>query len=170
MSIDERTLLSYARLLEMNEFGDFMSFLSGHITNGEFTANRLTTTENTSQINVTFTNAKKKRSVTLNLHEQTDSTETLLVFSKLLFQLYTCNSQLHADLRTSRKRVEELSSKRSGALINPAEQHSTTAPSSQTKVENSKALERVKMSLINPVVKRRRAATGVTYGEENDSD
>lgn len=168
--LDERAFQLNARLLDIAELGETMKFLADRIGESDFTlAKGISTDSNTrhesSQINVTFVYPKNKQSITLHLEEVADDGEKALLLSKILSQVSKRNEQMSTELKTQQLRIKELSTKNQHAHPNDQSLLDTNL----SKGNLTKPQERSKMSLINPSTKRRRAATGINY-DEDDSD
>jgi hypothetical protein len=124
------------------------------------------------QVNVTFTHPKNKQSITLQLYEHVDEGEKTSFLSKILLYVYKRNEQLTAEVKTQQMRIKELSSKTQrvqSRLSGGANRNFTgnkTVDSNTQQGNLNKAPERTQMSLINPTIKRRKAATGVDYDDE----
>lgn len=167
-SLDERAFQTNARLLDISELGETMLFLAGRLTEGDFTLTKHAGSINsdvpdeTSQVNVTLTHSKNKQSITLHLREHADEGEKASLLSKILLNVYKRNEQLSAELNAQRAQSRSNAAAAAGNV--------TERKSSDSKSHLAKGQERHQMSLINPTVKRRKAATGVNYGEDNDSD
>lgn len=178
-SLDERAFQLNARLLDISELGETMTFLSDRINEADFTLAKAASTNSdgqyeVSQVNVTFTHPKNKQSITLQLYEHVDEGEKASFLSKVLLHVCKRNEQLSAEVKTQQLRIKELSSKtqrvqsRSGGANRSFDGGKASDPGSQTGGLN-KAPERAQMSLINPSMKRRKAATGVNY-DDDESD
>ena len=178
--MDERAFQINARLLDITELGETMTFLSDRINESDFTLAKAATTNSdgqyeVSQVNVTFTHPKNKQSITLQLYEHVDEGEKSSFLSKILLHVYKRYEQLTAEVKTQQVRIKELSSRaprvqsRSNAGANRSFTGTKTVDSNTQQGNVNKVPERVQMSLINPAIKRRKAATGVDYDEE-DSD
>ena len=162
--LDERALQLNARLLDFTGLSETMTFLCQCITQSDVL---LTKDQNqTSQINATFTNSKNKQSITLHLIEHADENETALFLNRILFHVYQRNEQLTNDIQTQQVRIKELSTK-SQSIENNTNQLFDGNNSKSTNL--TKPQERSKMSIVNPTAKRRKAPTGIIYGED-DSD
>ena len=165
-SLDERAFQTNARLLDISELGETMLFLAGRLNEGDFTLTKHASSINsdvpdeTSQVNITLTHSKTKQSITLHLREHADEAEKASLLSKVLLHVYKRNEQLSAELKAQRAQSRS----------NTAASDLTERKSSDSKSHLAKGQERHQMSLINPAVKRRKAATGVSYGEDDDSD
>ena len=168
--LDERAFQLNGRLLDLVELSETMKFLAERINESDFTLAKVASTNSSnrnelSQMNVTFIHPKNKQSITLQLVELADDSEKTFVLSKILFQVSKRNEQLSAELKSQQIRMKELSSK--SQHVRPEDP--SMLDTNLTKGNLTKPQERAKMSLINPSAKRRRAATGVNYDEE-DSD
>ena len=165
-SLDERAFQTNARLLDISELGETMLFLAGRLNEGDFTLTKHTGSTNsdgpdeTSQVSVTLTHSKNKQSITLHLRENVDESEKASLLSKVLLHVYKRNEQLSAELKAQRAQSRS----------NAAPSDLTERKASDSKGHLAKGQERHQMSLINPTIKRRKAATGVNYGEDDDSD
>ena len=169
-SLDERAFQLNTRLLDLTELNETMLFLSERIKSSDFILTKAISTNNKdqneiSQINVTFTHPKNKQSITLHLSEDTDENEKALVLSKILLHVYKHNEQLLNEVQTQQIRIKELSTKTSQVQYSTNQLFDGNDP----KTNLNKPQDRTKMSLINPTAKRRKAATGVIYGDD-DSD
>ncbi|CAF0807080.1 unnamed protein product [Rotaria sp. Silwood1] len=178
-SLDERAFQLNARLLDITELGETMIFLSERINESDFTLAKAPTTntdgkQEVSQINVTFTHPKNKQSITLQLYENVNDGEKASFLSKIILHVYKRNEQLSAEVKTQQSCIKELSTKtereqsRSSATNRMFDGNKLLDPNDQ-KSNITKSQERTKMSLINPTTKRRKAATRITYDDE-DSD
>ncbi len=170
-SLDERAFQLNARLLDITELGETMIFLSERINQSDFTLAKAVSTNNdgqseVSQVNVTFTHPKNKQSITLQLSELVDEGEKASFLSKILLHMCKTNEQLSAEVKTQQLRIKELSTKTQNGRNFDG---NTLLDSNDQKSITLKSQERTKMSLINPTTKRRKAATGVSYDDE-DSD
>ncbi|CAF1343264.1 unnamed protein product [Adineta steineri] len=179
-SLDERAFQLNARLLDITELGETMIFLSERINEADFTLAKAASTNSdgqyeVSQVNVTFTHPKNKQSITLQLYEHIDEGEKTLFLSKILLHVFKRNEQLLTEVKTQQLRIKELSTKaqrvqsRSSGGGNRTFDGNKLLASNNQKGNINKIQERTQMSLINPTVKRRKAATGVNYDDE-DSD
>jgi hypothetical protein len=167
-SLDERAFQLNARLLDITELSETMSFLSERINESDFTLSKATTTNTNevSQINVIFTHPKNKQSITLQLSEHMNEEEKASFLSKILLQVYKRNEQLSTEVQTQQLRIKELSTKTQHVQYDG----NKLFDSNDQKGNLMKAQERTKMSLINPTTKRRKTATGVNYDDDEDSD
>ena len=173
-SLDERAFQINARLLDIAELGETMTFLCERINEGDFTLAKAASTNSdglceVSQVNVTFTHPKNKQSITLQLYEHIDEGEKALFLSKLLLHVYKRNELLISEVKTQQIRIKELSTKTQraqGRMSGGNRSFSKTRESDSQKDNPMKSQERAQMSLINPSVKRRKAPTGVTYDDE----
>ncbi len=175
-SLDERAFQLNARLLDITELGETMNFLCERINECDFTLAKAASTNSdgqyeVSQVNVTFTHPKNKQSITLQLYEHIDEGEKVSFLSKILLHVYKRNEQLSAEVKTQQIRIKELSTKTqrvqsrlSGGNRNFAGNKSLDSTNPQGNL--NKPPERTQMSLINPTIKRRKAATGVNYDDE----
>lgn len=162
--LDERAFQLNARLLDFTGLTETMTFICQCINQSDFS---LTKDQNqVSQINVTFTNSKNKQSITLHLIEHTDESEKALFLSRILSNVYKRNEQLTNEIQTQQIQIKQLST-RGHSGTNSTTQLFDGNSSKSTNV--TKSQERSKMSIINPTAKRRKAATGINYGED-DSD
>lgn len=178
MSLDERAFQLNARLLDITELGETMTFLSDRIHEADFTLAKAASTNSdgqyeVSQVNVTFTHPKNKQSITLQLYEHVDEGEKASFLSKILLHVHKRNEQLAAEVKTQQIRIKELStkaprfqSKPSGGAMNRANSGTKTVLSNGQSSTLAKVPERAQMSLINPAIKRRKAASGVSYDDE----
>ena len=174
-SLDERAFQINARLLDIAELGETMTFLCERINEGDFTLAKAASTNSdglceVSQVNVTFTHPKNKQSITLQLYEHIDEGEKASFLSKLLVHVYKRNETLASEVKNQQMRIKELSTKTSRAQSgmsggNRSFSNKTLDANSQ-KDNPMKSQERAQMSLINPSVKRRKAPTGVSYDDE----
>jgi hypothetical protein len=157
-----------------------MTFLSDRINESDFTLAKAASTNSdgqyeASQVNATFTHPKNKQSITLQLYEHIDEGEKASFLSKILLHVYKRNEQLTAEVKTQQVRIKELSARaprvqsRLSGGANRSFTGTKTVDSNTQQGNINKAPERKQMSLINPTIKRRKAATGVDYDEE-DSD
>jgi hypothetical protein len=175
-SLDERAFQLNARLLDITELGETMNFLCERINECDFTLAKAASTNSdgqyeVSQVNVTFTHPKNKQSITLQLYEHIDEGEKASFLSKILLHVYKRNEQLTAEVKTQQIRIKELSTKTqrvqsrlSGGNRNFSGNKSLDSNNQQGNL--NKPPERTQMSLINPTIKRRKAATGVNYDDE----
>ena len=180
-SLDERAFQINARLLDIAELSETMTFLSDRINEADFTLAKAASTNSdgqyeVSQTNVTFTHPKNKQSITLQLYEHIDEAEKASFLSKILLHVYKRNEQLAAEVKTQQIRIKELSTKTQRAqsrLSGGANRSFTgnkTLDSNNHQGTLNKPAERAQMSLINPSTKRRKAPTGVTYDDDEESD
>ncbi len=176
-SLDERAFQINARLLDIAELGGTMTFLSDRINESDFTLAKAASTNSdgqyeVSQVNVTFTHPKNKQSITLQLYEHIDEGEKASFLNKILLHVYKRNEQLTTEVKTQQIQIKELSSKtqrvqsRLSGGVNRSFTGNKTLDSSNQQGTLNKAPERTQMSLINPTIKRRKAATGVNYDDE----
>ncbi len=170
-SLDERAFQLNARLLDLTELGETMIFLSERINESDFTLAKGTSTNSNdqnevSQVNVTFTHPKNKQSITLQLYEHVDEGEKTSFLSKILLHVYKHNEQLSNEIKTQQLRIKELSTKTQHGQFDS----NKLLDLSDRKGNMMKPQERTKMSLINPTTKRRKAAKGVNYDDDEDSD
>ncbi|CAF3279934.1 unnamed protein product [Rotaria socialis] len=179
-TLDERAFQLNARLLDLTELGETMTFLAERLNESDFTLVKAASTKivgehNVSQINATFIHSKTKQSITLQLYENMNDAEKAAFLSRLFLHAYKRNEQLSTDIKTQQLRIKELSTK------NEREQSCSTGTggvfdsnqlfnSNNQKIDLIKSQERTKMSLINPTAKRRKKATGISYGDDDDSD
>ncbi|CAF0797727.1 unnamed protein product [Adineta ricciae] len=179
-SLDERAFQLNARLLDIAELGETMTFLSDRINESDYTLAKAASTNSdgqyeVSQVNVTFTHPKNKQSITLQLYEHVDESEKASFLSKVLLHVCKRNEQLAAEVKTQQARIKELSTKtqraqaRSNGSGNRSFNRNGSFDSNDSKGNKNQVPERLQMSLINPTLKRRKAATGVNYDDE-DSD
>ncbi len=169
-SLDERAFQLNARLLDIIELSETMIFLSERINESDFTLDKAVSTKTTdqnevSQINVTFTHPKNKQSITLQLYEHVNEGEKASFLSKILLHVHKCNEQLSAEVKTQQLRIKELSTKTQHAQFDS----NKLFDSNDQKGNLMKVQERTRMSLINPTTKRRKAASGINY-DDDDSD
>ena len=165
-SLDERVFQTNARLLDFSELGQTMTFLAERIQESDFLLSKATAAAADSfSVNVSFTNPKNKNSVTLELYEQTDDGEKALLLSKILLQVYKRNEELNGEVKRQQGRIKELTSKSS----HPGDEGTAGRKSDDSKNSLAKIQERTQRSLINPTVKRRKTAKGVTY-DSDESD
>ena len=152
-----------------------MLFLAERINEGDFSMAKAASTSSdgqyeTSQVNVTFTHPKNKQSITLQLYEHTDEAEKLLFLSKVLLQVCKRNDALNGEVKIQQAKIKELSSKTqrtpTKSSFGNRSFHGTGNGNGNQKTDSSKVPERLQMSLINPAVKRRKTATGVSYDDE----
>jgi hypothetical protein len=164
-SLDERAFQLNARLLDITELNETMSFLSERINESDFTLSKATTANanEVSQMNVIFTHPKNKQSITLQLSEHMNEGEKASFLSKILLQVYKRNEKLSTEVQTQQLRIKELSTK-------TQYDGNKLFDSNDQKGNLMKVQERTKMSLINPTTKRRKTATGVNYDDDEDSD
>lgn len=178
-SLDERAFQLHARLLDIAELGQTMIFLGERIQEADFTLAKAASTNSdgqyeVSQVNVTFTHPKNKQSITLQLYEHLDEAEKASFLSKLLLHTSKRNEQLAAEVKTQQTRIKELSSKtqrvqpRSGGG-NRSFDGGKASDAANGKGNLNKSQERTQMSLINPTIKRRKPASGVSY-DDDESD
>jgi hypothetical protein len=176
-SLDERAFQINARLLDITELGETMTFLCERINESDFTLAKAASTNSdgqyeVSQVNVTFTHPKNKQSITLQLYEHIDEGEKASFLSKILLHVYKRNEQLSAEVKTQQIRIKELSTKtqrvqsRLSGGGNRNFSGNKTLDSNNQQGNLNKPPERTQMSLINPTIKRRKAATGVNYDDE----
>ena len=179
-SLDERAFQLNARLLDITELGQTMTFLSDRINEADFTLAKAASTNSdgqyeVSQVNVTFTHPKNKQSITLQLYEHVDEGEKGSFLSKILLHVHKRNEQLAAEVKTQQVQIKELSTKAprfqsrpsgGGGGMNRNNSGTKTAASNNQSGTLNKVPERAQMSLINPAIKRRKAATGVSYDDE----
>ncbi|CAF2315823.1 unnamed protein product [Rotaria sp. Silwood2] len=178
-SLDERSFQLNARLLDIEELGETMIFLSERLNESDFTIAKAPTTNTDgkhegSQINVTFTHPKNKQSITLQLDENVNDGEKASFLNKILLHVYKHNEQLSAEVKTQQLRIKELSTKTEREQSRSSGTNRTfdgnkLLDSNDQKTNMIKSQERTRMSLINPTTKRRKAATGINYDDE-DSD
>ncbi|CAF0881936.1 unnamed protein product [Rotaria sordida] len=178
-ALDERAFQLNARLLDITELGETMIFLSERINESDFTLAKASKTNSdsqyeVSQINVTFTHPKNKQSITLQLYENINDGEKASFLSKILLHIYKRNEQLSAEIKTQQLRLKELSSKTEREQLrssgtNRIFDDNKLLDSNTQKINMMKSQEHTPKSLINPTIKRRKAATGVNYDDE-DSD
>jgi hypothetical protein len=158
--------------LDIAELGQTMVFLGERIQEADFTLAKAASTNSdgqyeVSQVNVTFTHPKNKQSITLQLYEHLEEAEKASFLSKR-------NEQLAAEVKTQQTRIKELSSKtqrvqpRSGGG-NRSFDGGKASDAINGKGALNKSQERTQMSLINPTIKRRKPATGVSY-DDDESD
>jgi hypothetical protein len=167
--LDERAFQLNARLLDITELGETMNFLAERINESDFTLAKAASTTNNgeyedSQVNVTFTHSKNKQSITLQLYELVDEGEKASLLSKILLHVYKRNEQLASEVKTQQIRITELSTKAQSRVNSDGNNDSN-----DQKGNTMKSQERVRRSLINPTTKRRKAATGINY-DDDDSD
>jgi hypothetical protein len=175
-SLDERAFQLNARLLDIAELGETMNFLCERLNESDFTLAKAASTNSdgqyeVSQVNVTFTHPKNKQSITLQLYEHIDENEKCSFLSKILLHVYKRNEQLTSEVKTQQIRIKELSTKTQrvqsrlsgGGGIN---RNFDGNKGLDSKGNLNKQPERTQMSLINPTIKRRKAATGVNYDDE----
>ena len=170
-SLDERALQTNARLLDISELGETMIFLSERINASDFTLAKATVHKRDGQddaplLNLTFTNPKNKQSITLSLSQLHDEQEKALLLSRILSHVYSLNEQLVSDVKIQQLKIKELSTKTSRP---PSHSSATVDQDIDLGDAGAKSRERARMSLINPTAKRRKKATGVSYGDD-DSD
>jgi hypothetical protein len=165
--LDERAFQLNARLLDIAELGETMNFLSERLNESDFILAKAPSTDpnEVSQMNVTLTHSKNKQSITLQLNEHVDEGEKASILSKILLHVYKRNEQLSAEVKTQQLRIKELSTKTQHVTHDGTQLFDTNLE----KGNLIKPQERKRMSLINPSTKRRRAATGVNY-DDDDSD
>ncbi|UJR25529.1 hypothetical protein I4U23_006875 [Adineta vaga] len=163
-SLDERTFQLNARLLDLTELSDTMLFLSERLTESDFTLSRSNNKTESSQLNITFIHSKTKQSITLHLDECLDEKEKIFFLSKILSHIYKRNQQLSTEVKQQELQIKELSTNR-------ISDNKTKLIQSTNDNKNipMKSKERTQMSLINPSTKRRKAATGINY-DDDDSD
>lgn len=169
--LDERAFQLNARLLDIAELSATMVFLAERINESDFTLAKATSVNPSgrneiSQMNATFSHPKNKQSITLHLDELVDDGEKASVLSKILFQVHKRNEQLSAEVKAQQSRIKELSTKTQHTQPGDQQMFDTNL----SKGYLTKPQERTRMSLINPSAKRRRAATGVNYDDDDDSD
>ena len=169
-SLDERAFQINARLLDITELGETMTFLCERINESDFTLAKAASTNSdgqyeVSQVNVTFTHPKNKQSITLQLSEHMNEGEKASFLSKILLHVYKRNELLSAEVKTQQLRIKELSTK-AQSRSNRNFDTNELLDSNDQKGNLLKAPERTRMSLINPTIKRRKAATGVNYDDE----
>ena len=183
-TLDERAFQLNARLLDITELGETMTFLSDRINEADFTLAKAASTNSdgqyeVSQVNVTFTYPKNKQSITLQLYEHVDEAEKASFLSKILLHVHKRNEQLTAEVKTQQTRIKELSTKTQrvqsrpsggGGGLNRNMSGPKTSNSNNQSSTLNKVPERAQMSLINPTIKRRKAAMGVSYDDEEESD
>lgn len=165
-SLDERAFQTNARLLDINELGETMIFLSERINESDFVLAKATVNKRDGQddaplLNVTFTNPKNKQSITFSLALLHDEQEKALLLSRILSHVYSLNQQLANDVKIQQLKIKELSTKSHPSTT--VDQHM------DSRDVGAKSPVRAGMSLINPTAKRRKKATGVNYGDD-DSD
>jgi len=175
-SLDERAFQLNARLLDIAELGETMNFLSERINESDFTLAKAASTNSdgqyeVSQVNVTFTHPKNKQSITLQLYEHVDDGEKMSFLSKILLHVYKRNEQLISEVKTQQIRIKELSTKAPRVQSrfsgnNRSFNGNKSLDSNNQQGNINKPPERAQMSLINPTIKRRKAATGVSYDDE----
>ncbi|UJR23369.1 hypothetical protein I4U23_026378 [Adineta vaga] len=169
-SLDERAFQLNARLLDITELGETMTFLSERINESDFTLAKSASTNSddqyeVSQVNVTFTHPKNKQSITLQLYEHIDENEKALFLSKILLHVCKRNEQLTSEVKTQQLRIKELSTKTQRAQSrlsggNRSFDGNKSLDSNGQKGNINNVSERTQMSLINPTLKRRKAASG----------
>lgn len=157
-----------------------MNFLYERINESDFTLAKAASTNSdgqyeVSQVNVTFTHPKNKQSITLQFYEHIDEGEKASFLSKILLHVYKRNEQLTAEVKSQQTRIKELSTKTqrvqsrfsggAGGKRNFNGNQSLDS-TNQQQGNGNKVPERAQMSLINPTIKRRKAATGVNYDDE----
>ena len=157
-----------------------MNFLVERINEADFTLSKAASTNSdgqyeVSQVNITFTHPKNKQSITLQLYEHVDDVEKASFLSKLLLHVYKRNEQLLAEVKTQQLRIKELSTKTQriqsrSSVHNRSFNESKPSDSNNQKGNVSKPSGSIQMSLINPTVKRRKAATGIDYDDDEESD
>ncbi len=179
-SLDERAFQINARLLDIAELSETMNFLCERINESDFTLSKAASTNSdgqyeVSQVNVTFTHPKNKQSITLQLYEHVDEIEKASFLSKILLHVYKRNEQLTAEVKTQQIRIKELSTKTQrvqsrlsggGGGGNRNFLGNKLLDSNNQQGNLNKPPERTQMSLINPTIKRRKAASGVNYDDE----
>ena len=173
-SLDERAFQLNARLLDIAELGETMNFLCERLNESDFTLAKAASTNSdgqyeVSQVNVTFTHPKNKQSITLQLYEHIDENEKCSFLSKILLHVYKRNEQLTSEVKTQQIRIKELSTKTQrvqSRLSGGINRNSDGNKGLDSKGNLNKQPERTQMSLINPTIKRRKAATGVNYDDE----
>ncbi|CAF3392895.1 unnamed protein product [Rotaria socialis] len=175
-SLDERSFQLNARLLDISELGETMNFLRERINESDFTLSKAASTNSdgqyeVSQVNVTFTHPKNKQSITLQLYEHIDEAEKSSFLSKILLHVFKRNEQLTSEVKIQTSRIKELSSKTQRIQSrstggNRSFDGNKSFDSNTQKGNMNKAPESKQMSLINPTIKRRKAATGVNYDDE----
>lgn len=156
-----------------------MNFLYERINESDFTLAKAATTNSdgqyeVSQLNVTFTHPKNKQSITLQLYEHTDEVEKALFLNKILLHVVKRNEQLSAEIKTQQLRIKELSTKAQRAQprnmgANRSFDGNKSSDSKNQKGTMNKPPGALQMSLINPTIKRRRPATGISY-DDDESD
>lgn len=158
-SLDERTFQLNARLLDLVELGETMNFLAERLTQSDFTLDK---SNNKSQLSITFVHSKTKQSITLQLDECLDEQNKTSLLTRILFHVHKRNEQLSNEVKTQQAQIRDLSTKRTV-------ESSRSSDSTREKTNTMKSKDRTQMSLINPSTKRRKAATGVNY-DDDDSD
>lgn len=177
-SLDERAFQLNARLLDIAELSETMTFLSERINEADFTLAKAASTNSdgqyeVSQVNVTFTHPKNKQSITLQLYEHVDEGEKASFLSKILLNVYKRMEQLTSEVKTQQIQIKELSTKaqrvqsRYSGGSNRNIANLTMNNNSQS--NGNKQPERIQMSLINPTIKRRKQTTGINY-DDDESD
>ena len=136
-----------------------MNFLAERLTQSDFT---LSKSDNKSQLAVTFVHSKTKQSITLQLNECLDEQNKASFLTRILFHVHKRNEQLSNEVKTQQAQIRDLSTKRTF-------ESSKLFDSTREKTSAMKSKDRTQMSLINPSTKRRKAATSVSYGDD-DSD
>jgi hypothetical protein len=170
-SLDERAFQLNARLLDITELSETMNFLAERINESDFTFTKSASINNdsqheVSQVNVTFTHSKNKQSITLELVELVNEGEKASILSKILLHVYKRNEQLSSEVKIQQLRIKELSTKAEGNRNFGGDK---LMDATDQKGNMMKTQERNRRSLINPTTKRRKAATGVNY-DDDDSD
>lgn len=178
-SLDERAFQLNARLLDLTELSATMTFLAECLNESDFTLAKAPSTKRVgereiSQINATFVHSKTKQSITLQLYEITNDTEKASLLNRIFLYVYKRNEHLSTELKAQQMRVKELSNKTEREQSHSSGNSggfdgSKLIEGNSQKVNLMKSQERTKRSLVNPTSKRRKAATGITYGDD-DSD